>query len=184
MDNQKVAVTVPVNSVSGVSNDLKAGSRVNIYATGYGGGASTTLIFENMRILGTEKNGSASLTAATIEVSIEESLKLIDALNTSTITFGLVNGSGYQAASGQDMTYARENGTYSPTGALGTYTGEDVVTDPDTGAAGYAESESTPSEAVSGPDPAADQAGEEEKTAAEEESAEAETAASSAGEGN
>lgn len=143
MDAQKVAVSVPVNSISGVSNDLKAGSRVNIYATGYGGGASTTLIFENMRILGVEKNGSASLTAATVEVSIEESLKLIDALNTSTVTFGLVNGSGYQAAGEHDLTFARENGTYSPTGALGTYSSKDVVVDPDTGAAGYAEEKST-----------------------------------------
>ena len=34
MDPTKVAVTVPVTNVSGVTNDLKEGSRVNIYAMG------------------------------------------------------------------------------------------------------------------------------------------------------
>lgn len=106
MDDKKVAVTVPVTSISGVTKDLKEGSRVNIYSTGYtnSGVTGTTLIFANMRVLTVEKDSDGDLIAATIEVSTEESLKLVEAATYSELYFGLVNGSSYQAP-GQDMTY-------------------------------------------------------------------------------
>ena len=99
MDGQKVAVSVPITSVSGVSDDLSNGSRVNIYATGTSenGRLETKLIFENMRILSVERDSNGSISAATIEVTTDESLKLINAATVSSLYFGLVNGSGYQS---------------------------------------------------------------------------------------
>lgn len=107
MDDKKVAVTVPVTSISGVTKDLKEGSRVNIYSTGYtnSGTTGTTLIFSNMRILTVDRDSDGDLISATIEVSTEESLKLVEAATYSELYFGLVNGSSYQAPE-QDMTYA------------------------------------------------------------------------------
>lgn len=55
MDPTKVAVTVPVTNVSGVTNDLKEGSRVNIYAMGVDT-PGTTLLFQNMRVINTQKD--------------------------------------------------------------------------------------------------------------------------------
>lgn len=91
MNDKKVAVTVPVTSVSGVTKDLKEGSRVNIYASDYssGGTSGTTLIFTNMRVLSVEKDNDGDLCAVTIEVSTEESLKLVEATTHSKLYFGL-----------------------------------------------------------------------------------------------
>lgn len=55
MDPAKIAVTVPVTSITGVTKDLKEGSRVNIYTTG-GDANGTTLLFQNMRVLSVEKD--------------------------------------------------------------------------------------------------------------------------------
>lgn len=93
MNDKKVAVTVPVTSVSGATKDLKEGSRVNIYASDYSGGGASgttlTLIFTNMRVLSVEKDNDGDLRAVTIEVSTEESLKLVEATTHSKLYFGL-----------------------------------------------------------------------------------------------
>ena len=91
MNDKKVAVTVPVTSVSGATKDLKEGSRVNIYASDYSsdGASGTTLIFTNMRVLSVEKDNDGDLCAVTIEVSTEESLKLVEATTHSKLYFGL-----------------------------------------------------------------------------------------------
>lgn len=105
MDHTKVAVTVAVTPISGVTNDLSSGSKVNIYANGYNNSDETTLLFENMRVLSVGRDSDGNIDSATIEVSIKESLKLINAANSSTLYFGLVNGSGYQASNESNMTY-------------------------------------------------------------------------------
>ena len=115
MDSSKVAVTVPVTSVSGVTDELGPGSKVNIYASGYQGNTETTLIFENMRVLSVQKDEDGELTSATIEVSVDESVKLIDAANNSTLYFGLVNGSGYQATGKSNLTYNAADDTTNNT---------------------------------------------------------------------
>lgn len=105
MDPAKIAVTVPVTSVSGVTNDLKEGSRVNIYSTG-GDSLGTTLIFQNMRVLAVAKDSSGTLNSATIEVTPDESLRLIYASNYSAIYFGLVDSSGYEFTEEETPSYA------------------------------------------------------------------------------
>lgn len=70
MDPTKVAVTVPVTNVSGVTNDLKEGSRVNIYAMGVDT-PGTTLLFQNMRVINTQKD-NGTLSSATIEVDVDD----------------------------------------------------------------------------------------------------------------
>ena len=114
MGDDKVAVTVSASSTQAVTDDLKAGSRVNIYATGYGesGEESTTLIFENMRVLSVSKS-DGKLNGITLEVNVDESLKLVNAANTSTLYFGLVNGTGYQATGQNDLTYSPDGSTSS-----------------------------------------------------------------------
>lgn len=108
MDPSKVAVTIPVSSISGVTKDLKDGSRVNIYATGLDESAATTLIFQKMRVLSTTRDANGALTAATIEVTSEESLKLIYAASNATIYLGLVDSAGYQEIEIADPTYEPE----------------------------------------------------------------------------
>lgn len=112
MDEKKVAVTVPINSISGVTGDLKAGSRINVYASNYKSDNSTTLIFENMRVLSVSGD-DGSISAATLEVTPKESLKLIEAANHSSLYFGLVNGSGYQATGEEDLTFTPDAETYT-----------------------------------------------------------------------
>jgi len=96
MDEDKVAVTIPVDSISGVSNELTYGSRVNIYMSSSDSrGNGTELLFENMKVLAVTKDSYGSLSSATIEVSVAESLSLINAAENYSIYLGLVNGSSY-----------------------------------------------------------------------------------------
>lgn len=105
MDPSKVAVTIPVSSISGVTKDLKEGSRVNIYATGLNESAATTLVFQKMRVLNVTRDANGALTAATIEVTPEESLKLVYSANNATINLGLVDSAGYTEIEMTDPTY-------------------------------------------------------------------------------
>lgn len=106
MNSTKVAVTVPLTSISGVTDDLAPGSRVNIYASRVDDNtkeAVTRLIFENMRVLSVLKDGDGLIQGATIECSANgEDKRLIEAAEAYSIYFGLVNGSGYQS-SGTDL---------------------------------------------------------------------------------
>jgi Flp pilus assembly protein CpaB len=103
MDPTKIAVTVSVNDITGVTDELTAGARVNVYASGINADG-TTLIFQNMRVLSVKKDGS-SLDAVTLEVTADESLKLIYATTYSSIYLGLVDSSGYQATNESMPSY-------------------------------------------------------------------------------
>lgn len=106
MNSTMVAVTVPVTSISGVTNDLAPGSRVNIYASKVNDQnkeAETRLIFENMRVLSVQKDDDGLIQGATIEcLPGGEDKRLIEAAEAYSIYFGLVNGSGYQSG-GTDL---------------------------------------------------------------------------------
>lgn len=105
MDPSKIAVSVPVTDVTGVTNDLREGSRVNVYAAGVDS-VGTSLLFQNMRILAVAHDSSGALTSATIEVDARESLELIYAATYSSVYLGLVDGSGYEYTEEQTPGYA------------------------------------------------------------------------------
>ncbi len=105
MKQNAVAVTVSANFVSAVTNELSAGSRVNVYAS-YGD--STTLMLESIRILSVGRDGG-SINSVTLEVDIPQSLQLIHASTYGSVHLGLVDATGYQY-SGQSMP------TYNLTG--------------------------------------------------------------------
>ena len=109
MNPEKIAVTVPINDVTGVTYDLKNGSRVNVYVTGAftDGTISTLLLFENMRVLSTNQH-NGSLSSVTLEVSIEESLKLVYYTTVGSIYLGLIDSTGYEYSN-------TDNPSYSPT---------------------------------------------------------------------
>ena len=80
-----IAVTIPMDSVTGTAEGIREGSHVNIYATGYQGTDGTTLLFQNVSVIAVEKNSAGVLTSATVEVNTDQSLKLIYAQNNSTL---------------------------------------------------------------------------------------------------
>lgn len=94
MQSNAIAVTVSVDGVTGVTDELLAGSRVNVYATYNSTG--TSLLLENMRILNTEKTSDGSLVSATLEVNNSQALRLIEAANRGNIYLGIVDGNGYE----------------------------------------------------------------------------------------
>lgn len=94
MKPSSIAVTVPSDYLSAVTNELGGGSYVNVYAS-YDDGAKTLLILQNIRVL-TAPRVDGVLAGVTLEVTHEQSLKLIHAMSYAKITFGLVNGQGYQ----------------------------------------------------------------------------------------
>lgn len=106
MDPSKVAVTVPVDDNSGVTKDLKQGSRVNVYVSKGDEVQTTTLLFQGLRVLKTSTKDGV-LSSATLEVNKDESLRLVNAEASGNIYFGLVDSTGYE--------YAKGTPKYTPT---------------------------------------------------------------------
>lgn len=119
MDPTKIAISIPVTSITGVTNDLKTGSRVNVYVTGLMGEENgkevygTILLFQNMRVLAVDRDNNGELYSATLETTIEESLKLAFYSNGYTVSLGLIDSTGYEYST-------MEEPSYSP-GAAGNY---------------------------------------------------------------
>lgn len=102
MKSDAVAVTVPVNESTGITNDLKEGSHVNIYANL---DSTISLIQQNKRVLEVYKD-NGTITGVSIEENIDESMELIYAVTNGSIYLGLVDATGYQATEGADPTYS------------------------------------------------------------------------------
>ena len=98
MSPSSVAVTVNVDNITGITKELYSGAAVNVYVTSYSGG--TFLLFENMRVLDINRKTDGSLTSATLEVTNEEAVKLINSTKNGSIHLGLINPNGYQYESG------------------------------------------------------------------------------------
>lgn len=93
MKPSSVAVTVPLDDVTGISKDLYSGANVNVYVTSYTGG--TFLLFENMRVLEVDRKQNGSLYSATLEVDNSQAVKVINSLKNGSIHLGLINPTGY-----------------------------------------------------------------------------------------
>lgn len=108
MKADAIAVTIPVNSNSGVTNDLKANSRVNVYTsqTGSNGIPQTTLLFQNMKVLAVYRNDSG-ICGVSLEVTQAQSLKLVYSATYESIYLGLVNENGYQVTKETEPKYAK-----------------------------------------------------------------------------
>lgn len=108
MKQNAVAVTVGANFVSAVTNELSAGSRVNVYAS-YND--STTLMLESIRVLSVGRDGGI-VSSVTLEVDVAQSLQLIHAYTYGSIHLGLVDATGYQY-SGQSMPTYNTSGFHT-----------------------------------------------------------------------
>ena len=142
MDPTKIAVTAAVNGITGVTDDLKPGSRVNVYVAGIND-AGITLFLQNMRILSANTSGG-SLISATFECDQNQALKLIYAATYSSIYLGLVDQSSYQYTEETEPSYVPGLKEAAPPGnesgiSQGTSENlteltdpeEDIVTDPE-----------------------------------------------------
>lgn len=99
MAPSSVAVTVSVDDITGVTKELYSGASVNVFVTSYTGG--TFLLFENMRILDiNRKTNAGDLASATLEVTNEQAVKLINSARNGAIHFGLINPTGYKYEDG------------------------------------------------------------------------------------
>lgn len=105
MNSEKIAVTIPINSITGVTNDLKDGSMVNIYVTrdGY-----TQLLQQKAKVLEVFRSDNG-LSGVAIEENVAGSMALIDAEQNGSIYLGLINENGYTKAKGDDLIYVNPN---------------------------------------------------------------------------
>ena len=56
----------------------------------------TKLLFENMRVLHTEKNSNGALISVSLEATHNQAVVLVNAAESGSIYLGLVNATGYQ----------------------------------------------------------------------------------------
>lgn len=87
-----VAITVPVNSIKGVTPDLKSESHVNVYVSYKTG--ETELLLENIRVLSVQKDED-SLEGASLELTNEQALAVVAAVESGNLYLGMVNSEGY-----------------------------------------------------------------------------------------
>lgn len=106
MKQNAVAVTIGASYVTGVTDELSSGSRVNVYAN-YDN--RTTLLLESIRVLKTSYSGG-TLDSVTLEVDIAQSLQLINAYTFGSIHLGLVDATGYQYSTTKMPTYSAAGG--------------------------------------------------------------------------
>lgn len=103
MKKDAVAVTIGATNVTGVTNGLQYGSRVNVYANYEN---STVLLLQNVRVLAvTYENNNIS--TVTLELTNRESMELIHAYNFGKVHLGLVDYTGYQKTDNSGLTYTQ-----------------------------------------------------------------------------
>lgn len=93
MSDTAIAVTVNINSVTGVTNDLRTGSLVDVCIL-YDDEQSMEVL-EGMRILAIHKADGNSLSAVTFETDYNTYKKLVYANASATIHLGLIDADGY-----------------------------------------------------------------------------------------
>ncbi len=98
MKSTAIAVTVDVDDVTGVTNELGVGSYVNISCIF--GGSET--IYESLRVLAATKDTSGNLISVTIECNYEQFQMITNASNGGYIHLGLINSNGYQRSGGDN----------------------------------------------------------------------------------
>ena len=101
MQSDAIAVTIPLDSYTGITNALKEGARVNIYCSMNN---TTYLLQQNKRILEVYKN-DGSICGVSVETNMDESLELIYAATYGNLYLGLVDATGYQAYEGKMLQY-------------------------------------------------------------------------------
>lgn len=88
-----VAVTVDVDSETGVTDDLRAGSFVNVYMRV----AGKLNVIEGLKVISVQTDKNKGITSATLECDFEQSKVIAQAADEGSIRFGLT-ASGYQKA--------------------------------------------------------------------------------------
>ncbi len=92
MASDAVAISLPLTQFSGVTNDLKEGSKVNVYATINN---VTSLIQQKKKILAVFKD-EGNIVGVSIEQTADESMQLVNAVTTGSVYLGLVDTNGYE----------------------------------------------------------------------------------------
>ena len=101
LSDYKTAITIPVNNISGVSPEINAGARINIYAS-YSTESFQVeeLLFQNVKILDVQATGNEEdgyvLSAFTIEVDPQDAMKLLHAINNWKIDITLLKSGAYE----------------------------------------------------------------------------------------
>lgn len=90
MTQSAIAVTVNVDNVTGVTNDLRAGSFVNVFMRV----AGKSNVLQRMKVLSVNNNKNKGLISATLECNYEQAKILTQAADEGYIQFGLL-GSAY-----------------------------------------------------------------------------------------
>lgn len=93
MSPSSVAITIPVSSITGVTDDLDAEAHVNVYAMYTNG--SVQLALENIRVLSVAKS-DGNLNGVTLELDKEQAETALEAINAGSLYLALVNHDGYQ----------------------------------------------------------------------------------------
>lgn len=108
LGDYKTAITIPVNNISGVSPEISAGAKINIY-TCYTTSSYQVeeLLFQNVKILEVQATGDKesgyTLSAITIEINPEDALQLLHAINYQKLDITLLKSGKYNQISNNSV---------------------------------------------------------------------------------
>lgn len=108
LDENMVSVELSVEDILGLGGQLRIGSRINLIS-GYSVDTTkcTELIFQNLLIVDIKKDQSGVVQSVFVEVSPEESLQLIHAMQFESLTATVLKPNFYEGVSEKDALYER-----------------------------------------------------------------------------
>ena len=108
LEDDMVAVELPVDKVSGLGGELRVGSHINI-TTGYTIDSTkyTDLIFQNLLVVDLDYEDDGHLRAAYVEVKPEESMELMHAISFEIVQAAIVKPDAYETVTEDKLTYSR-----------------------------------------------------------------------------
>ncbi len=113
MKPTSVAVTIPVTNITGVSNEIASGSRVNVYMASTASDLQEVdLVLQNMKVLAVYKE-DGELSGVSLEVTPEQSLQLVYAENYGNIYLGIIDAGGYQSVEEDESLHYSQEPVYN-----------------------------------------------------------------------
>lgn len=110
--------TIKIKNFRGIPDMEISLERISFFTGPCGAGKTSVLKAFNFALTGDVKKddireqsdrASATLSSATIEVDVDQSLKLVYAANYSTIYLGLVDSTGYEATDNAEPSYVPDS---------------------------------------------------------------------------
>ena len=107
-----VSVELPVETVPGLSDGVRVGSRINLLSSlARGEVRETDLVFENLLVLGVAEDGNGQIRSVYVELEPSEAVSLVHCLTYETVTANILKPGSYIRVPEEERIFKKD---YTP----------------------------------------------------------------------